>query len=518
MVAAQLWSIPVSNVATIDLSASNNLAGFQGIRYLSGTLTATNINLLNTGASDIGLSGSSFPTVATHLTAGSTGGNVYVSNTGSVELDGGQLGNGATFNLATTVDGGGNGQIVIGGNVFAPSTATGTITLTSNESGAGAGGILWTGGTLTAGAVTLQDKLFGFGTGNIGASTSARIQTAAGNLTVLTEGNVFINNTGAVTLLQSQANTTAGGKTFDLTNTPDSGGNGSITIKGAVQAGTINLTSAETGAGQGGIIQNSGGRLMAVTVNLKDGALGTGTGSIGSGTGPNPLIVSTQKSHRQHRVVMSLSSARSFGSVISIGPSSAGATNTFSVISDPSFGDNSIILAGPIGPCGTIILHAAGAGNFNDIAMVTLTANSVVLASDVLGFSGGGSGANWHFGGTPILTAAASNVAANTTSDVYIQNTGNVSVGASSVGTGHTFSLVEDTSVSGSITLTNNIITNSGTIVLASSGSGGIFGAGFTLVADTVTLSSNSSHHSRWRHRRHQLSHRQYCATAHHCL
>jgi YVTN family beta-propeller protein len=320
------------NATTVNLSSTSQSTGAGGIQNTGagGTLSASTVNLKDTGTSsaanaqNIGASGTRIVTLSDVLTAetsGSLRGDINLSNTGTVSLtarstkglvgvmnagnvvlqDNGSLTNSASiqFGVSTTANGSGDGLILIGANVSAP-----TIILNSTSSGTGGGGIQNTGsGGLLYGSsqVTLLDSgtSTAIGARDIGNSSSA-IATRTSILQTNSSGNQWLSNTGYVRLSAytegSSVSVTNTGTivlngnsavdSFTVSTLPDAAGSGKILIVGGLGAHTINLTSTSSGSGSGGI-QDGGdsahpGTLHASVVNLKD--TGARWGDIGGFT------------------------------------------------------------------------------------------------------------------------------------------------------------------------------------------------------------------------------------------
>ncbi len=218
-----------SVTGTTSVTLTANGAGF--INQNGGVVTAPQVTLTS-GSGDIGVLGAEFATQTQSLTA-TTLGNVFISNTGPVTLNASSAGSGNEFELLEVADGNGNGQITLAGNVSAPG-AGGLIFIQSDDNG-GTGGIAWSSGTLTAANVTLFDTTGGTGTGNIGNSGSP-IVTATSNLTFNTGADVFITNTGALTLVGSTGNN------ITLTNNAAVATNGATTANLALTLNVPSLT------------------------------------------------------------------------------------------------------------------------------------------------------------------------------------------------------------------------------------------------------------------------------------
>lgn len=238
------------------------------------------------------------------LTSGS---NIFINNLGSVTLGsaavpntvGGNLG---IVDITTTADQSGSGRITVRSGQFiqASSGLLTSVNLVSSGDIGGAGGIRTPGGaTIIATAVTLSDvnpltpTTLGSGFGDIGQNgATTHINIDSSTVSASTQGNVFLQSTGTITLLDSTA---GNGKIFELKAIPDGGGNGQIIIAGTIASafgriGTLTLQSSEN-SGTGGIIP--GGTLVADTVNLRDddGAGNLGFSSIG--TAAAPIVVDT---------------------------------------------------------------------------------------------------------------------------------------------------------------------------------------------------------------------------------
>jgi hypothetical protein len=433
-------------IGTINLNSTESGSGTGGIIETAGAISATTIKLADgnngLGNADIGSSGSNFLTVTANLTANTTG-NVYINNTGSVTLGNSSAGNGKTFSLVTTADGSGNGRITLAGTLAAASGTLSLINLNSTESGSGTGGIVEASGGLTATTIRLADGTNGLGTADIGAP-AGNFLTTASNLTANTTGNVYINNTGSVSLGNSSA---GNGKAFSLTTTADGSGNGRITLNGTLQSttgliGTITLNSTESGAGAGGIVENAGA-VKATTVNLIDGTNGAGTANIGTSSASFLTIASNLTANTTGDVYIN-----NTGAVV-LGNSSAGNGKTFSLqtTADAVTGNGSITLAGNLksssGIINTITLNStesgAGAGGILENSGA-ITATNVNLSDGTNGAGNADIGSS-----TQNFLTVASNLTANTTGNVFINNTGAVNLGASSAG--NTFKLTNTAAI-----------------------------------------------------------------------
>lgn len=266
------------------VTLTSGLGGIGGTSTKTRILTEANVLILNSTA------------------------NVFVNNLGSVNLGngatpGGLAGNLGIFDVSTTADGEGNGQIVVpnNGQIEAGIGLLSIINLTSSGTVSGTGGIrVDKTASLNATTVNLadvnpSDGKIGGGFGDIGTGAGNNaVHVDATFVSAKTKGNVFIQSDGEISVLDSTA---GNGKTFDVRTLPDGAtGNGSITLLGEIKSefgriGTILLQSSENGAGTGGIIP--GGTLVADLVRLRDD---DGLGNLGNasiGTEDDPIVVDT---------------------------------------------------------------------------------------------------------------------------------------------------------------------------------------------------------------------------------
>jgi len=402
-------------IGTINLTANGSGTFIES----NGAVTALTVNLTS-GTGDIGSNSSNFSTVTGNLTA-NTAGNVYVSNTGNVTVGTSSVGNNDTFSLATSS----NGSITLAAtNITATSGTVGTIDLTTT----GTGAINESSGTLTAHAVNLSSALADIG------SSGSNILTAASTVTANTSGNAYVTNTGDVTLDASSAGS---GNTFDLTTTS----NGNIALGGNVVAGSGTIGTINITAGGSGSITDPTHLLAATNLNLTSGtgSIGTSSNNIlasatnftGNTSGSGNIYLSNNQS-------LNIVNANTAGGIYSV-KTTSGNINIEANI-DPTE------------------IDLSSAGDITDVNGNVVTANIVTLIST----GGGNIGTSSH----PIMTAA-SDESANTSGsgNIYVTNTGAVTVNASGSGTG-SFNFVNDNA----ITVGGNI--SAGTISLISTGSG----------------------------------------------
>jgi hypothetical protein len=268
--AASNGSINFSAPITGTISVSMTADGGGTIGSSTNNLVTTPTLSFGSGSGDVG--SSTNPIQTTNGTgvlslSANTGGSVWVSNTGSVNIVSSVVG--GAYNLSTVQDSSGNANIIVGtGGVAAPS-----VSLTTNSSSTGSGTIT-DGGmqSITANTVNLTTNGANHFTGTenislvIGSASSSQILSATSNY-----DTVAISDTApSVTLLSSF------GVSFDLNMT--NGGN--IVIGNAANAANVGaaLTLGLTVTGGSTITQgnvNSTLDTPSVTFNIGSGSVGT---------------------------------------------------------------------------------------------------------------------------------------------------------------------------------------------------------------------------------------------------
>ncbi|MBS2009413.1 MAG: hypothetical protein JST01_20335 [Cyanobacteria bacterium SZAS TMP-1] len=407
--------------------------------------------------------------------------DVSISNKGTLTIldSSASLG---TFTLKETVgaDQFDTATITLGGNITAR-----TINLSSTvPQGRTSGFVQGNPAALLKGstAVILNDG----GRDPIGTS-KAPILTQTPSLSVTGQGDVYLTNTGSVTLGKSAASQGQRGNfkvVFSLNTIADAGGNGQITIGGDVSAGragspggndtSIILNATESGIGKGGIL-NKGFKLIADSVTLLDGAAGAGTFTIGTATAPIQTESAFLSANTKSDVFL-----KNTGNV-NILDSKLPSANTFALESSGNIDDK----AGTFGTmtAGTIILSAAGNIGVDanspakiDGANVTIssrtgsafitdaTANPVLLQGNTLNGAKVDSGAGKVFS----FEAPNSSLLAN-----------NQAISADAI-------IFKSPSVSASQALKASV-----SIVLQGSGAGGV-SMGNAITAPSITLSADS--------------------------
>ena len=275
-------AITGTNDGTVNLTAGGAIQDGAG----AGTISGAMLNLTaNDG--DIGSVGTPLDVTGTAIAANASG-NVYLKNTGSVDLQDGSAGGGDTFSVATTPDGKGNGQITVSGDIAATGlTPIGTISLNGSESGNGAGGIeegATTQGTLTATNVSLGDGVNGKGTADIGSAVAPVMINATG-LDATTQGAVYVANanTGNMTLGDLSGSSIDVATKGSMTTGQDITTPGTLTLTGdglsngkTITAGNVQITG---NPGSDLDVENSG-QITATNGNVE----------IDSATGKNVMI------------------------------------------------------------------------------------------------------------------------------------------------------------------------------------------------------------------------------------
>ncbi len=447
----------------------------------NATLNGDTITLLSNSGT-IGQSGTFLftndETTVPNTLRASTTGNVYIQNDVSVILSalGNNAGNTSTYDVQTLT--GSNGNIQIAGNITG-----GTVTLSADTGGA----ITRTGGTaiITADNVNLGS---GTATGTIGQSGTRLLmqpnQLTATTVNANTTSDVYLQENGNAIL--GGANSTAGtGNTFDLLTTAA----GFIQIANNVTAGTINLTANTTGA-----ITRTGATatLNGNTINLASGSGNIGTGT-GTGVGSNVRVFTATDTLTENTLHVNttgnvyIQNANNVS--LAAAGNTAGNTNTFD-LDTKAASAGKIDLNGNV-TAGTVNLTADTTGtilNASGTALITADTITLKSGSGTIGISG-----------TPILMTfnqtTADTVTANTTgfatSNVYLQNAGNMILGVNSTA-GNTATFWLTTTAAGNIAILGNV--TAGTIDLTANTAGTITRTGTTatLAGDTIDLVSTT--------------------------
>jgi hypothetical protein len=281
------------------------------ITNMGGTLSGDQITL--TAGGSIGANGNPIATGANQIVFVS-GGDVHLSNSGSVSVAG-QTTNNGSIDVATL--GGGNltvGTVTTVSGITAPFAATGQTVTGLNANGTGtialsADGNLTVNATAQSGAGSITTTAGG------DAILNAGVTTSAGNVSVVTGNNLTIASGGSITtgsgdvtiVVDNQSGTSAGGGSLVLDAGSTIAAGGSVTItsvspaQNSIDAGAIIMAGSVTDiyknppvtpgdGGNGGSGGNSGGGESGGENsgggNSGGGGIG-GTGGSGSGGGTN---------------------------------------------------------------------------------------------------------------------------------------------------------------------------------------------------------------------------------------
>lgn len=487
-----------ADTASLALNAAGSISQTNAGILLSGTTTT-----LTAGTSgDIGSSSMSLYTSAADLSA-VAGGKVYVHNSGCVILSNAAAGTNFTLVntgdltvngdmtvpvVAMSTDAGSNGTIAINANL----TASGSLTLKTD----GGGNILQTlGTTITTPTLTLASDSGDIGTvdSNINA-VSSKIVANTGVLSM-----VYIFNTGNVNVGTSTA-----GDTFQFIAA------GNVTLAGSVTAPNVDI---ETSTANKSIFINSS---ITASNSLTLKALGTGTfKQLAGATITSPAItlnadqgsIGTAGAPITTTTNMLTAGAGTNGSFyinntgdIDLQSSSAG--STFKLVNDGNVtvsGDvtaNDLTIATTTGSNGSIVLNA----NLTGANTVTLqaggTASTITQAAGA-SVNGGSlalsSGGDIGSSDTAFTTSVSSMTARTSAGCVFVSNTGDVSVGTSTVAGQLVVSGSGNLATAGSIQAQSVQLTSSTGMLLqdVSASSGSIqatAGAGTLQVADSAAL------------------------------
>ncbi|HVS70504.1 MAG TPA: filamentous hemagglutinin N-terminal domain-containing protein [Phycisphaerae bacterium] len=430
----------IALAGSIDASGGTAWLEANGISQTGGTISAKDLGARATGttsADGISLTQSNAITGNAALTNATGGGDVALTTSGGVTLDG-VTGIGGAANITSSASNGANLTVNAGGGVTVTSAVdagTGTVSLTATSGGDIAGA-----GTVSGGSVALDAG------GKIGGTTSAdalNISVGTGTVSLTTGGNGAAGNielgvadgfkTSAITTLSLGG---TGTKTVELV------GAGLVTVDSAVNVGANNLTVDGTSFNE-----TSAGDVTAGVFTINStGTVGvSGTNSVGTfvAGGTDFTLGST-------------------GSVtVSTGVLEVGMSGTISlagVLDDTG--------ASPVILQGTSIDQTAGS-----VSGGTLVANATGAAGPVgvvLGQTGNGlknvAVASSVAGGAVTVTSTQ----ALTVSAVTTTLTGTVTGVTANGG---------DISLSGASVALSNVVTTTGTGNVSVNGAGGISGA-----------------------------------------
>jgi hypothetical protein len=437
-----------TNSVTITENGSGSISQNAGLLVTSPTVSLT------VGAGGIGASNA--PIATTNGTSQlnlsvSAASSAFVTNTGSVSVSASITGNAHSFNLQTTPDAKGNGQIVIASATA--NSASGAISLTSSETAGGTGGISMGNGAspISAANVTLSDV-----SGSNPGSGTILVSTSNGANPV----NISAENAGIVNITDNSASVSLTGTNvatnFSLTATGNIGfANPTALIVAHVisltsQNGNITLPSNALSAGQdasgnGGSISLSASRLLyAGSSPLVLIANGVGSGSAGSITlsSSSPLLIAGTGAG----AIQLVATSPNGGGQVQIATSGSLTLDSNGI---------DIIASGSNGIGGSISVTAASVASASGSAPATLNASGV----------GTGSGGS--------VTIETTSTATQT-----IGGNGSVQLVANSGGSGETGGTV-------AFTANGNLVVNASGVSVLALGSGGVDG--------TVNLTAGSA-------------------------
>ena len=481
----------------------------------TGTIIATTVNIFSS-LGNIGSANQSILLATANLYVSSAA-NAYLQNTGSVNLGQGVsnlAGNNDVFTLVDLANSSGNGQITLN-SLINVSGSLGTINLSASSSGTGNGGIQEGSnitGIIEANSVNLTSN--GTSTKSLAndiGSSSNSLLTQVSSLNLYSTGNVYISNTGSLTIGNSnKANTAGANDVFNIATVADANGNGQIILGGNINvsggSGQISLNSTSSNSGIGGIIEASSkvSTLTANSVYLTD----TGTGNLSTtvadfGSSSSNILTATSNLE-----LASTGNAyiTNIGSVNLISPTSFSVNNLYLTTQANSAGNGQIIIDGSINVASNAILTSTSSGTgIGGIQQITsnnplLTAQNIVLSD--LG-TGSGSASSQDIGSnTNNLSLFTQNLTVQTSGNSYLTNQGSETLNASQVGSGKVFSLIntpDNDYGNGEVLINGNITATNGTIILTSQTNG--YNGGIqetsanagTLIANTVKLSDTTN-------------------------
>lgn len=276
--------------------ASANLIG-QSVTLVSGSgnilSTAGSSNAIQTTASQLTLQTSGTATVnnastALTLGAGGAGGNLSVSNTGSISI--------GSINVSGPASGGSGGSVTLNGSSVLFSTGS---SILANAVGSGNGGTINVTASALSGTGNLLLDADGTGVGNGGSVTMSiggaySVGTGSGAVQVSAMGGTTSGDGGSV-ILRSGSNLTVNTAqiTKNVRGTDGNGGTYELSAGYNTGAGVLNVTGSVNangvGSGVGGVIKLLSGSSAPFTVDsetLFNGVSGSVTANAGtSGSG-----------------------------------------------------------------------------------------------------------------------------------------------------------------------------------------------------------------------------------------
>jgi hypothetical protein len=440
-----------TTTGTINLTASGT-----GVMSGTGTVTAGTVNLTS-GSGAINIT-----TSTTNLTANTTG-NVTVNNAGAgaALVVGASTGKNVELTNDQTINV--NGGMTASGTLSIGTNANnGNIVINSSSSGS-------TGITLSATGTGIVDVTAGQGLSTVGnspisitagdANLAGSVNAGTGLVSILPSANQPIivgaagTSAGALNVSSnSLANITAGKLVV-----------GTLTAAGGLSTGGNLDVSAGAGSGQYNLAFNTGGTYSNTGNTITLGAKTLNVTSIGiADTGTITSSVGT---------VVNITSGNTLtiGGNITLGTTAAGGTISLTTTSNNgSILVNNVVSAGSAA-AGSIAISADGSGSITGSGTLTSKTLSLLSGSGSIGL------------GYSVLNIKSSTLSANSLGNVYLQNTGAVSLNAS---TGANFSLTS----SGNIATAGNVSADNGSLTLATTGASTVTASNALSATQNVNL------------------------------
>jgi hypothetical protein len=403
----------------------------------AGTLTAPTINL-SSGSGDIGTSAAPIQTAAGSVLSANSNGNVYLNQTGAVQIGASHAGAGQAFQLTSsaaittsgTITGGtisfsnGTQPITVGSNVTASGLLTlagGVTTVTGNLSSTGADVVIDANTVTVNGAVgSVGNNVQIAGTGNLTISGNGSLSaggtnmitapagstitlsgslTSSGTTTFATTtgtGALNVTNNGSFDNAGTIALSTTGGAIRLVNNGLFSAGNGQLNIAGdqAVTISSGNTTSSLKATG--GINVSSSGASVSITQGSVDSSSVIGGSAAGSFnvTTTGAGLVSVGGIAAQNTVDVDAQA----GSVNVAGSIAAGADATISAQLNVTVAAGNDVSAGTLTGAAASNPFSTNLSDYDSTGIavpgdvtITATAGSITLNNGSQLFSAGGS-------------------------------------------------------------------------------------------------------------------------------
>ncbi len=472
-------------IDSININSTESGAGTGGITHNGATLAADTITftdgLNGLGTGNIGVNANRIITTTANLSANTTG-FVSIVNSGAVALGASSAGDGKEFNIIVNPDANGNGSITLTKGIKSASGLIGTISLNSNESSTGIGGINGGKSILFANSVNLSDG-FGGGSGSIGTTKAAIQLSGVTSITANTLASVNINNVAAanVNLMGSQAingsfkltsagnittSTIIAGTGIELATTAKNGG---ITVGGSLVTITPGRTISLKGAGTGSVTQlfTSGDAIQSefLEIDLDTGTVGTGSNALRTVT-KNLTLAGTGLVNVSNGMDLNLGASKTTSSftLFNSGELRVNGAITSATAIDLTTSSGNLLINANLGSTkatSTVSLETGGSGNITPLSSKILVAANTSVDVRSGGSVGSGSGT------ATALTVSTPSISATTIGSgiINMNDTSKLDTTLSSSSAGSGFTL----NAAGSLTV-NNLFINTGNINLFSSG------------------------------------------------